>query len=62
LLARIETLDFAVLGERVRLGKVEKMLFIAKARFGRPLEENILEKRDRDRRRTGGAGSQRRAG
>jgi squalene synthase HpnC/squalene synthase HpnD len=62
LLARIETLDFAVLGERVRLGKVEKMLFIAKARFGRLLEENILEKRDRDRRRTGGAGSQRRAG
>jgi squalene synthase HpnC/squalene synthase HpnD len=62
LLARIETLDFAVLGERVRLSKVEKMLFIAKARFGRLLEENILEKRDRDRRRTGGAGSQRRAG
>ena len=62
LLARIESLDFAVLGERVRLGKVEKMLFIAKARFGRPLEENILEKRDRDRRRTGGTGSQRRAG
>jgi squalene synthase HpnC/squalene synthase HpnD len=62
LLARIESLDFAVLGERVRLGKVEKMLFIAKARFGRPLEENILEKRDRDRRRAGGTGSQRRAG
>jgi squalene synthase HpnC/squalene synthase HpnD len=62
LLARIESLDFAVLGERVRLGKIEKMLFIAKARFGRPLEENILEKRDRDRRRTGGTGSQRRAG
>jgi squalene synthase HpnC/squalene synthase HpnD len=62
LLARIESLDFAVLGERVRLSKVEKMLFIAKARFGRLLEENILEKRDRDRRRTGGTGSQRRAG
>jgi squalene synthase HpnC/squalene synthase HpnD len=62
LLARIESLDFAVLGERVRLGKVEKMLFIAKARFGRLLEENILEKCDRDRRRTGGTGSQRRAG
>jgi squalene synthase HpnC len=62
LLARIEDLDFAVLGERVRLGKVEKMLFIAKARFGRLLEENIVEKRDRDRRRTGGTGSQRRAG
>jgi squalene synthase HpnC len=62
LLARIESLDFAVLGERVRLGKVEKMLFIAKARFGRLLEENILEKCDRDRRRAGGTGSQRRAG
>jgi len=62
LLARIESLDFAVFGERVRLSKAEKMLFIAKARFGRLSEENILEKRDRDRRRAGGAGSQRRAG
>jgi phytoene synthase len=62
LLARMESLDFAVFGERVRLSKVEKMLFIAKARFGRLLEENILEKRDGDRRRTGGTGSQRRAG
>jgi len=62
LLARIEYLDFAVFGERVRLSKAEKMLFIAKARFGRLSEENILEKRDRDRRRAGGTGSQRRAG
>ncbi|MGC1618461.1 MAG: squalene synthase HpnC [Candidatus Acidiferrum sp.] len=62
LLARIESLDFAVFGERVRLSKPEKMLFIAKARFGRLSEENILEKRDRDRRRAGGTGSQRRAG
>ncbi len=62
LLARIEFLDFAVFGERVRLSKAEKMLFIAKARFGRLSEENILEKRDRDRRRAGGTGSQRRAG
>ncbi len=61
LLARIESLDFAVFGERVRLSKPEKMLFIAKARFGRLSEENILEKRDRDRRRAGGTGSQRRA-
>jgi squalene synthase HpnC len=61
LLARIESLDFAVFGERVRLSKAEKMLFIAKARFGRLSEENILEKRDRDRRRAGRAGSQRRA-
>src|ERR1700719_1916968 len=62
LLARVEELDFAVFGERVRLSKAEKMLFIAKARFGRLSEENILEKRDRDRRRAGGTGRQRRAG
>jgi squalene synthase HpnC/squalene synthase HpnD len=61
LLARIESVDFAVFGERVRLSKPEKMLFIAKARFGRLSEENILEKRDRDRRRAGGSGGQRRA-
>ncbi|MGB7469673.1 MAG: squalene/phytoene synthase family protein, partial [Candidatus Acidiferrum sp.] len=62
LLARIESLDFAVFGERVRLSKAEKMLFIAKARFGRLSEENSLEKRDRDRRRAGGPVRQRRAG
>jgi squalene synthase HpnC len=62
LLGRIELLDFAVFGERIRLSKAEKMLFIAKARFGRHTEENILEKRDRDRRRAGGTGSRRRAG
>ncbi|MGB2629254.1 MAG: squalene synthase HpnC [Candidatus Acidiferrum sp.] len=62
LLARIESLDFAVLGERVRLSKAEKMMAIAKARFMRPTEENILAKRDRDRRGTGGDVSGRRAG
>jgi squalene synthase HpnC len=62
LLARIEDLDFAVFGERVRLSKAEKLVFIAKARFSRLTEENILEKRDRDRRRAGGAGRRRRAG
>jgi len=62
LLGRIGLLDFAVFGERIRLSKPEKMMFIAKARFGRTTEENILEKRDRDRRRAGGAGSRRRAG
>jgi squalene synthase HpnC len=62
LLARIEDLDFAVFGERVRLSKAEKLKFIAKARFARLTEENILEKRDRDRRRAGGAGGRRRAG
>jgi len=62
LLARIEELDYAVFGERVRLSKPEKLVFIAKARFTRLTEENILEKRDRDRRRAGGAGGRRRAG
>ncbi len=56
LLARIESLDFAVFGARVRLSKTEKLKFIAKARFGRQTEENILAKRDRDRRRARGAG------
>ncbi len=62
LLARIESVDFAVFGERVRLSKPEKMMLMAKARFGRHTEENILAKRDRDRRGTGGAVGGRRAG
>jgi squalene synthase HpnC len=55
LLARIESVDFAVFGQRVRLSKTEKMKLMAKARFGRHTEENILAKRDRDRRRARGA-------
>jgi phytoene synthase len=62
LLARIESLDFAVLGERISLSKPEKMMLMAKARFARHTEENILAKRDRDRRRAGGAVGGRRAG
>ncbi len=62
LLARIESVEFAVFGERVRLSKSEKMLLIAKARFGRPAEENILAKRDRDGRGTGGSVGGRRTG
>jgi squalene synthase HpnC/squalene synthase HpnD len=62
LLSRIEAFDYAVFGERIRLSKAEKMMFIARARFGRHTEETILEKRDRDRRRAGGTGSRRRAG
>jgi squalene synthase HpnC len=61
LLERIESLDFAVCGERVRLSRAEKMVFMARARFGRLTEENVLEKRDRDRRRAGGTGIRRRA-
>ena len=62
LLVRIESLDFAVFGERIRLSKAEKMLFIARARFGRHTRQNVLEKRDRDWRRTGRVGGRRRAG
>src|ERR1700730_13409914 len=62
LLARMESVDFAVFGERVRLGKAEKMMFIARARFGRLTRDNVLEKRDRDRRRPGGTLLGRRAG
>ena len=62
LLARIESLDFAVFGERVRLSKAEKMIFIARAKFGRHTRDNVLEKRDSDWRRAGGAGGRRRAG
>jgi len=52
----MEALDFAVLRGRVRLSRAEKMIFMAKARFGRVTEENVLEKRDRDRRRAGAYG------
>jgi phytoene synthase len=62
LLARIEERDFNVFGDRVRLSGAEKMVFIARARLGRLTEENIIEKRDRDRRRAGGTGVRRRAG
>jgi squalene synthase HpnC/squalene synthase HpnD len=62
LLARIEALDFAVFGERVRLSKAERMLFIARAKFGRHTRHNVLEKRDRNWRRAGGVGGRRRAG
>ena len=62
LLARMEALDFGVFGERVRLSRAEKLVFMGKARFARLTEENILEKRDRDRRRAGGSSGRRRAG
>src|SRR5712692_1162739 len=62
LLARMESVDFAVFGERARLSKAEKLIFIARARFGRIARDNVLEKRDRDRRRPGGTFLGRRAG
>jgi squalene synthase HpnC len=62
LLARIESVDFAVFGERVRLSKAEKMTLLARARFGRHDRKNVIEKRYRDRRRPGGTFLSRRAG
>ncbi len=62
LLARIESVDFAVFGERVRLSKAEKMTLLARARFGRHDRNNVIEKRDGDRRRPGGTFLGRRAG
>ncbi len=62
LLARMEERDFHVFGERVRVAKTDKLYFAGLARFARLTEENVLEKRDRDRRRAGGSGGRRRAG
>jgi phytoene synthase len=62
LLARIEDVDFAVFGERVRLTKAEKMTLFARARFGRHDRNNVIEKRGGDRRRPGGTFLGRRAG
>jgi squalene synthase HpnC len=62
LLARIESVDFAVFNGRVGLTKTEKLKLVAKARFGRHRKENILANRDRDRRRASGAVGGRRAG
>jgi squalene synthase HpnC len=62
LLARIEAVDFAVFGERVRLSKAEKMILIARARFGQHDRNNVVEKRNRDWRGPGGTVLGRRAG
>ena len=62
LLARIESVDFAVFQGRIGLTKAEKLKLVAKARFGRHSRENIIAKRDRDRRRARGAVSGRSAG
>jgi squalene synthase HpnC len=62
LLARIESVDFAVFNGRVGLTKTEKLKLVAKARFGRHRKENILAKRNRDRRRARGAVSGHSAG
>lgn len=62
LLARIEERDFDVFSTRVRLTAAEKTSILLRARLGFWSETDVLEERNRDRRRTGGAFFRRRAG
>jgi squalene synthase HpnC/squalene synthase HpnD len=62
LLARIETRGYDVFSARVRLSTAEKFGILVRAQLGAWSERNVLEKGDRDRRRTGGAVRGRRAG
>ncbi len=62
LLRRIEALGYDVFSERVRLSTPEKTGILLRARFGWYSPKNVLEERDRDRRRPGGTFLGRRAG
>jgi squalene synthase HpnC/squalene synthase HpnD len=62
LLRRIETRGYDVFSERVRLGVSEKTGILLRARLGWYSQDNVLEERDRDRRRPGGTFLGRRAG
>jgi squalene synthase HpnC/squalene synthase HpnD len=62
LLARIEQRGFDVFSSRVRLSLAEKMYIWGFARFRSCTEANVFEKRDFDRRGTGGVVGGRRAG
>jgi len=62
LLRRIEARGYDVFSERVRLSAPEKTGILLRARFGWYSQKNVLEERDRDRRRPGGAFLGRRAG
>ena len=62
LLARIEERDFDVFSARARLNTAEKARILLRARLGWWSEADVLEERDRDRRRPGGALLGRRAG
>ncbi|HYL09681.1 MAG TPA: squalene synthase HpnC [Candidatus Acidoferrales bacterium] len=62
LLARIEQRGFDVFSSRVRLSLAEKMYIWGLARFRSCTEANVFEKRDSDRRGTGGVVGGRRAG
>jgi squalene synthase HpnC/squalene synthase HpnD len=55
LLVRIEERDFDVFSARVRLNTPEKARILLRARVGWWSEADVLEERDRDRRRPGGA-------
>jgi len=55
LLARIEERDFDVFSARVRLNTAEKARILLRAWLGWWSEADVLEERDRDRRRPGGA-------
>jgi squalene synthase HpnC/squalene synthase HpnD len=62
LLAAIEARGYDVFSSRVRLKNSEKFGILVRAQLGAWSEANVLEKRDRDRRRTGGTVRGRRAG
>ncbi|HEY4838952.1 MAG TPA: squalene synthase HpnC [Candidatus Acidoferrales bacterium] len=62
LLAAIEACDFDVFSSRVRLKTSEKFGILVRAQLGAWSEAHVLEKRDRDRRRTGRTIRGRRAG
>jgi squalene synthase HpnC/squalene synthase HpnD len=61
LLYRIEERDFDVFSSRVRLSAAEKAQILFRARVGLWSEADVLEQRDRNRRRLGGAFLGRRA-
>jgi squalene synthase HpnC/squalene synthase HpnD len=62
LLRRIEARGYDVFSERVRLSTPEKTGILLRARLGWYSQNNVLEERDRDRRRPGGTFLGRRAG
>ena len=62
LLRRIEERGYDVFSERVRLSTPEKTGILLRARLGWYSQNNVLEERDRDRRRPGGTFLGRRAG
>jgi phytoene synthase len=61
-LRRIEDRGYDVFTERVRLSIPEKTGILLRARLGWYSQHNVLEERDRDRRRPGGTFLGRRAG